>query len=147
MSKQGSAVGRSDPGSLLTGSVGQHVVFAADDATGLVRTWFLGPITRADLEAYARTLADRGLFARPRLVDARQAKFETSSEDITHFADIMEDLRRQHGIARTAFVAAADLQYAMGRMYSMVSAARDPGFAVFRSVEEAEAWLRPPESI
>jgi len=126
---------------LVTGAVGQHIVFAADEATGLVRSWFLGPIRIGDLEAYARTLSERGLVARPRLVDARQARFETSSDDIAHFADIMEDLRRRHGHARTAFVAAADLQYAMGRMYSMVSSSRDPGFAVFRSVEEAEGWL------
>ena len=126
---------------LVTGAVGQHIVFAADEATGLVRTWLLGPIGLRDLEAYAHALSDRGLIARPRLVDGRQARFETSSDDIAHFADVMEDLRLRHGHSRTAFVASADLQYGIGRMYSMVSASRDPGFAVFRSVEEAEAWL------
>ena len=100
-----------------------------------------GTVRLADLEAYALRLGTLGLFTRPRLVDLRSSSLELTSDDMHHFADIMQHLRGVYGTGRTALVAPADLDYAMGRMYGMLTEVRDPGFAVFRSLHEARAWL------
>jgi len=103
-----------------------------------------GIVHLSDLEAYALQLGKLELFSLPRLVDIREGHLDLANEEMRHFAEVMQHFRRHYGLGKTALVTSTDLDYAMGRMYSMLAEAGDPGFRVFRSMEDARAWLSDP---
>lgn len=111
------------------------------DAAGVVRTTMRGLINAADLIAHIRARGAAGVMNRAQLIDAREARLELTPEHLYAIADVIEQIRSVHGVSRTAFVAGEDFAYGMGRMYGAISERQDPGFAVFRSMSEAEAWL------
>jgi len=122
------------------------ISFELDERIGILRTTYTGRVTRAEVEAFVEDLATSGLFTRPNLIDARTAEMALSPEDNRALEAAIGRLRAVHGHARTAFVPGRDVDYGMARMYGMLSDSTDPGFAVFRKLEEAAAWLRevPP---
>ena len=112
------------------------------DAEGIVRTTMRGTITAADLAAHVRARASAQLLTSPQLIDARDAQLDLTTEDVRSLAALVGQLRSTGGTARTAFVAQQDFAYGMARMYAALGVRYDPGFAVFRSLDEAESWLR-----
>ena len=100
-----------------------------------------GIITAADFSAHVRARAEAGLLGHPQFVDARDARLELTTDDIRAIAALVGKYRGSAGMARTAFVAQQDFAYGMARMYAALGVRHDPGFAVFRTLSEAEAWL------
>ncbi|MEZ4589449.1 MAG: hypothetical protein R2909_23990 [Gemmatimonadales bacterium] len=122
------------------------ISFALDDRAGILRTVFSGPITRTEVEEFVEELVASGLFTHPHLIDARTAEMSLSPDDNRALEAAIGRLRSGHGHTRTAFIPGRDVDYGMARMYGMLSDSSDPGFAVFRDVEQAVVWLReaPP---
>ena len=112
------------------------------DANGVVRTTMRGAVTAGDLEAHVRARAGARLLGAPQLVDARGAQLRSVHGDVRSLAALVGRLRATAGAARTAFVVQQDFAYGMARMYAALGVRDDPGFAVFRTLEEAEEWLK-----
>jgi hypothetical protein len=102
-----------------------------------------GHVTREELLAHARTavetLVAHGMHLH--LVDLRRVD---SADDLV---DTFYDLNREATgtshlrVVRTAIVAEADLVFGLSRMYQGVATTRSPDMEVFRSMDEATAWL------
>lgn len=75
------------------------------------------------------------------LIDGRHASLVLTADETRRLVGLVARLRAEHGHARTAFVAGSDLAFGMGRMYMTLAAETDPGFMVYRAIEDAEAWL------
>lgn len=118
------------------------LTFRVDRNTRTVRTSARGVVHLAALIAHARALVKERVFAYPQLVDARQARLKITADDVRRLADNIMLLRRIHGTARTAFVTRYPADFGMMRMYATLSEEGDPGFAVFREIDEAEEWIR-----
>ncbi len=52
-------------------------------------------------------------------------------------------MQAAHGFShRTALVVSTSVDFGMARMYGSLAQTVDPGFSVFRDLDEAEAWLQ-----
>lgn len=103
-----------------------------------------------DLEEVKSALEE--VYARPdfkpeadTLCDLRQADLGHSSRAI--IKGVVDYVREHRGAppgARTAIVAGRDLDYGIARMYEQLLEAGSPSdVMVFRTIDEAEAWLKP----
>lgn len=110
------------------------------DFRGIVRTTLCGPIGVDQLVEHALARAAAGLLPAPQVVDARAAELAISPEDVRRIALLADELRRRGPVGRSAMVTTDDLAYGMARMFAAYDTG-NAGFAVFRSMEEAEAWL------
>ncbi|HEU4828424.1 MAG TPA: hypothetical protein VFT04_04440 [Gemmatimonadales bacterium] len=106
-----------------------------------MRTTMRGVITAGDFAAHVRARAEAGVLGHPQIVDARDAQLQLTTGDIRAIAALVGKLRGTARMARTAFVAQQDFAYGMARMYAALGVREDPGFAVFRTLGEAETWL------
>lgn len=114
--------------------------YRIDHEARRVRVELDGIVTPAAYGDHLERLAAEGGLRYGRLVDARRADLVVRTSDVTHFVHQLTRLRQIHGRARTAFVVSGDALYGMARMYQMRNEDADPGFGVFRSMDEAEAW-------
>jgi hypothetical protein len=94
-----------------------------------------------DFEAHARELANAGVFAYPKLIDAREARLKISQGDVRRLVSLNKELRRINGPARTAFVTKRSADFGMMRMYELLIGEHDPGFGVFYDIYHAEQWI------
>ncbi|HEU4828947.1 MAG TPA: hypothetical protein VFT04_07110 [Gemmatimonadales bacterium] len=117
------------------------VTYVVDRERRLVRATASGTMASDDFLPYLEALEAEGLIAWPQIVDAREAVIRITPEDVRRFVFLIDGLRARHGHSRTAFVTRDDSTYGMLRMYAALGEATDPGFAVFRSEAEAEAWV------
>lgn len=112
------------------------------DASGILRTTCSGALALPQLILHLQARERAGLLARPQVVDARDATLELSTADVRKLAALAREVRRRTAVGPTALVASRDLSYGIGRMYAGFDAPDSAGFAVFRSMEEAERWLK-----
>lgn len=115
------------------------------DPAGLVRTVMEGRIALAHLIAHTQAREALGVLGRPQIVDLREARLNLSAEDIRRLAGLVGELSRRTRFGRTAVVASGDYGYGIARMFAAYDAAGPDRFAVFRTMEEAEAWVGNPE--
>ena len=86
---------------------------------------------------------DGGLARVPQLIDAREAQHDLPVGDIRRLVELVSRLQATHGSShRTALVVSTPVDFGMARMDGALAQKVDPGFAVFRDLGEAEAWLR-----
>ncbi|HEX6643169.1 MAG TPA: hypothetical protein VF037_00735 [Gemmatimonadales bacterium] len=111
------------------------------DAAGVVRTVMQGRISAAHLISHAQTREAMAVLGRPQIVDAREARLNLSAEDIRRFAGLVGELNRRTRFGRTAFVVSGDFGYGLARMFAAYDTTGPDRFAVFRTMEEAEAWI------
>ena len=119
------------------------VTYVVDREKRVVRTAVTGAVASEEFVPYLEALASGGLIGWPQIVDARGAIIRITPEDVRRFVFLVDGLRSRHGISRTAFITDDDATYGMLRMYSALGETADPGFAVFRSAADAEAWVAP----
>ena len=127
--------GRSEPISSAPG-----IEFHVDEA-GIVRTTMRGTLTVEDLIAHALARAAAGVLPSPQVLDAREARFGITTEDVKRIAAVAKELRRRGPIGPSALVASEDYAYGMARMFATYDTQNHGSFAVFRTMAEAEAWL------
>jgi hypothetical protein len=113
-----------------------------DTALHCVRAHLSGTITVDEVIAFAERLGDMLLLQLAVLYDARAASFPWTIEDLRRIKAKLIPLREEHGAAPVAFVASDDFSFDLGRMYAGLAHDYNPQFAVFRSMEEGEAWIR-----
>lgn len=109
------------------------------DASGLVRTTLSGTITADDLIAHLLARSAAGHLHLPQIFLAQEARLAIGAEDVKRIAVIVGEFRKRGAVGPSALVAFDDVTYGISRMFSAYIA--EGGFAVFRSVAEAEAWL------
>jgi hypothetical protein len=100
-----------------------------------------GRVTPDEYLAHVAELAAASLLGYSRLVDARDADFPITTADVDRTMALFAHMRAEHGHARTAFVVSNPALYGMLRMYQIRNEGADPGFGVFRAMEEARAWI------
>jgi hypothetical protein len=118
------------------------IYYTVDHETRTVRVTARGVVAASDHEAHLRGLAAAGLFGYRRLEDYREAFVEGTREEMQRMLGVVQELRRTHRPARTAFVTMNDMFYGMLRMYEALHAERGHQFRVFLDCAEAEAWIR-----
>jgi hypothetical protein len=117
------------------------ITYEIDHAARRVEVVVRGEVTPAAYRAHLDDLARQGAMAYGRVVDAREMEMSLRPRDIEDFMRKLAAMRKAHGVARTAVVVAAEATFGMARMYQMRNEAADPGFGVFRSIDEARAWV------
>ena len=117
--------------------------YVFDAATNIVRTSAHGLIRFDDLAAHLRALIDGEVAHVPQLIDARDAQHDLTASDIRRLVELVGHLQAAHGFShRTALVVSTSVDFGMARMYGSLAQTVDPGFSVFRDLDEAEAWLQ-----
>lgn len=119
------------------------VTFVVDSERRIVRATASGPMASDDFIPYLQALEAEGLIGWPQILDAREAAIRITPEAVRRFVFLIDGLRARHGHSRTAFITTDDSTYGMLRMYAALGESTDPGFAVFRTAAEAEAWVAP----
>ena len=119
------------------------IAYTIDHDARLVRVALDGHVTPDGYTRHLEELAAAGGLGYGRVVDARAADFPLRPDDVAHFVRLLARLRGVHSVARTGFVVSSDALYGMLRMYQVRGEATDPGFAVFRSMDDALAWTAP----
>ncbi|HLS48055.1 MAG TPA: hypothetical protein VK012_06010 [Gemmatimonadales bacterium] len=114
------------------------------DANGIVRTTMRGIFTLADLVASIQAREASGLLGNAHVIDAREAEFQLTAQEVRTIAGFTRELQRRQPIGRTAFVAEEDLPYGLGRMYAAFDGRDTSAFGVFRTMNEAEEWILTP---
>jgi hypothetical protein len=124
------------------------VHFTLDADLHAIRTTLTGTVSVDEVIEFVQRLADTLLMPLPELYDARGAEFPWTVADLRRLKAILGPLRDEHGAAPVAVVAADDVTFDLAGMYGALARDHNPHFAVFRSMAEAEAWLRnmPPGS-
>jgi hypothetical protein len=122
------------------------ITYSIDHESRTVHVELAGAVTAASYRAHVERLAAEGALGYARVVDARHANLVLKPDDIARSVELVTRLRREHGTARTGFVATGDALYGMARMYQMRNEEGDPGFAVFRRIEDALEWTRAEAS-
>jgi hypothetical protein len=126
--------------------------YTVDHETRTVRVTARGVVAASDHEAHVRGLAAAGLFGYQRLEDYREAFVAGSRDELQRMLAVVQELRRTHRPARTAFVTTNDMFYGMLRMYEVLQVEDGHQFRVFLDRTEAEAWIgggspfSPPEA-
>lgn len=119
------------------------ITYTVDEAcsTPLLRVAMTDDVRVEPLVHHLLELAARQLFARPQLIDVRVGRLRLSREDVQWLVQLVAGLRQIHGVSRVGMVTTDDATFGVARMYAMLSEQADPGFAVFRDLAEAEAWV------
>ena len=115
--------------------------FSVDHALQRVAVTAEGELRLEDMVAALNELASRRCFAYAQCFDVRSAVTLLTAEDVRRLVTLIARLRVDHGEAKTAFIAEADVAFGMARMYATLAAETDSGFMVYRTLPEGEAWL------
>jgi hypothetical protein len=120
------------------------ITYQIDHDQHIVFTFLDGTVTDADLAPYAE-----GVWRNLRgavfdgLVDARGVeRVLITSHGMRQIAELSVRLNLTHDNYRVAIVAARDVVYGMGRMLEVYREGTPGAVQVFRTMEEAMAWLR-----
>ena len=110
-------------------------------STTLLRVAMTDEVRAEPLVHHLLELAAGQLFGRPQLIDLRGGRLRLSRADVQWLAQLVAGLRRIHGVSRVGMVTTDDATFGVARMYAILNEQADPGFAVFRDLAEAEAWV------
>jgi hypothetical protein len=121
----------------------EAIAFTIDECGPIrfLRVSMTGDVRAEPLAHHLLEIAAGQLFAHPRLVDIRRGSLALTRDDVRWLVQLVGGLRRIHGVSRVGVIAADDVSFGVARMYAMLNAEADPGFAVFRGAAEAEAWV------
>lgn len=114
--------------------------FHVDVKKQLVRVKFGERVTSEEIVSYVKALRSRSDF-RPifaEIIDLREAtEIDLQAEDFLHLADQVDPFSSE---AKRAFVVRTSVQNHAARMHKILRVQRN--IAIFRSIEEAEHWIR-----
>lgn len=111
------------------------------DASGVCHVQLTEIVGGPELVHHALELGARGCLARPLLLDARGARLQLSGPEILWLADVVGGMRRVHGQARVALLTGDEESYRMAARYGLLIRPHNPGYSMFRSASDAEAWV------
>ena len=117
------------------------IAFEVDHTTQRIMVTATGDILIQHMVELMTELAHRRCLSYSQRFDARGAALIVSADEMRQLVPLVARLRDEHGQARTAFVADADVSFGMARMYATLAADSDTGFMVYRTLEEGDAWL------
>ncbi len=121
---------------------GSPISFQFNPALDIVIAKAEGLVTFQDIQAHIDCESQRRALGYPELVDATGAQTNVTPDQVKQ---IVERLRAEAGkgtFGATAIVTDSDHLFGMARMLGILSELRGgPAIAVFRTHEEAMAWL------
>ena len=118
------------------------ISFNVDPVTQIIYTSVVGDIEPADLIAHGQCLVQANLLDHPQLVDARSTNLELTASQVRQLADKTNEFRSGLKVTPIAFVTDRNSLYGMFRMYQTLIENINPGFQVFRNIDEAEKWVK-----
>lgn len=122
-----------------------EIDYLRKDEGRLLIVAFHGAVTAGDVLQLLDRQASTGAWSYAVLYDERDARVELSADEIRRIAAHAAALSRTHGPrGRVAIVAATDVDYGVNRMVSAYADLADYTLEVFRTVNEALAWLGEP---
>jgi CheY-like chemotaxis protein len=124
-----------------TGSRG--ITYALDTCGGrqVLRVRMADDVRAEPLARHLLHLAAEQLFGCPQLIDLRAGRFALSRDDVTWIVGLVAGLRHVHGPSRVGMVVGDEASYVAARLYGTLARRSDPGFAVFRELTAAQAWV------
>ena len=117
------------------------VTFEIDPAQRTVRTMAFGLVTYDD---FAQHLAEEGrddALGFAEVIDARGATTDITTSQVRLLVARTDTLLRQGQLGALAIVTDSDLTFGMARMYQILSEPLPVQIGVFRTFDEATAWL------
>jgi len=118
------------------------ITFIIDPDTQIIYTTAFGDIHPDDLIAHGQRLADANLLNRPQVFDARAANLELTKAQVQRLATQTKEFRKGLKPTPVAFVTDSNSLYGMLRIYQVMIQNINPGFSVFRNIDEAQQWVR-----
>lgn len=117
--------------------------YEIDPARRLIHTRCLGDVNFAEVLAHFRALqTDPGVPAEPDvLLDFSELTAFPDSGQVRSISSVVRSLEPTLAWRHCAIVAPADLGFAIGRMFGMLSEPAFRAMMVFRRFAEAEQWL------
>lgn len=116
--------------------------YQRDDARQRILVVATDPITPDEIVAMIDRQAAEDTWSYAMIYDFRGANWFPTTDDLSRFVARARNLSASHGPrGRVALLVARDVAYGMGRMYSVLAESAGIDANVFRSHEEAEAWL------
>ncbi|MBD3347492.1 MAG: hypothetical protein GF401_20745 [Chitinivibrionales bacterium] len=117
-----------------------------DPSQRILRASFFGVVNNEDLRKLALDVARDPVIVPPiyELIDLRSVEeVSADSEGMRFVANVELTYREKFQGQRISIIAPTNLLYGMARMYEMISSASDTPseISVFKTAEEAEAWL------
>lgn len=117
------------------------ISFRVDHYARAVFTIAHGNLEIDEIVTHAHELATAGVFSYSQMIDAREARLKFSPGDVNKLVNIIRELRKTHGIAKTAFVTRNPTDFGMMRMYELQIGEDDPGFAAFYDINKGIEWI------
>jgi hypothetical protein len=120
------------------------VSYEIDRDRGLVRTRCVGATTLPEVLAHFRELAAEPALPEPLdvLLDLSELTAAPASDQVRTIADEVRAFRSKLDWGAIAIVARSDLVFGVSRMFGIVAEDQFANTGVFRSLSEAEDWLR-----
>ena len=108
-----------------------------------------GQVEFAEVLRYLKSRFDAATEPRPgsqdSLIDLRELENTHNYEEVSQLSDLLRAKVPAWDRKRIAFLVNRDAHYGVGRMFSLVMSVRtDANISIFRTIEEASAWLGLP---
>jgi hypothetical protein len=121
---------------------GPPISFHFNPALDLVITKAEGLVTFEDIQGHIDCESQRRALGYPEVIDATGARTNVTPDDVKQIVERLRVEASKGAFGATAIVTNSDHLFGMARMLGIVSELRGgPAIAVFRTHEEAMAWL------
>jgi hypothetical protein len=107
-----------------------------------VTTTVRGSVTYEEIQAHLSEEEDLRATGYPELVDAMGASTTLTGDEVRALVNRTHELLRHGAFGPTALASDSAVLYGMARMYQILTEHDGIAVGVFRSVPEAERWLR-----
>ena len=119
------------------------IILEVDREQPLVTTTVRGQVTYEEIQSHLSEEEHLRATGYPELIDAMGASTTLTTDEVRALVNRTHDMLRQGRFGPTAIASDNNVIYGMARMYQILAERDGISIAVFRSLPEAERWLRP----
>ncbi len=117
------------------------ITFTVDFTSKTIYTTAVGTIDFADLVVHLRAKDKANLLSYAELFDARDVLLDVSASELREIADEVRSVMGSQTPARIAVVTNSAFIYGLAETYAALTVQDNPQLRIFRSLEEANAWI------
>ena len=118
------------------------IALRVDRERGLVTTTVWDHVTYEEIQSHLSEEEHLRATGYPELIDAMAASTTLTADEVRAIVRRTHDILRRGPFGPTAIASDNDVVYGMARMYQILAERDGISIGVFRSVAEAEHWLR-----
>jgi 2-hydroxychromene-2-carboxylate isomerase len=118
------------------------ITIGVDREHPFVTTTVWGHVTYEEIQSHLSEEEELRATGYPELVDAMAASTTLTTDEVRALVNRTHDMLRRGAFGPTAIASDNDVVYGMARMYQILAERDGISVGVFRSVVDAERWLR-----